>query len=64
MILEVYGTVPSGYGIASGKATDHPYPKGNISMQLQFFKKLGLGLGGFFHRTTDLDISLMEWRPL
>jgi hypothetical protein len=51
------GTVVPGYGVASGRSPDSPYPAGTIAMQYPFFRDLGLDLEGYFLGTINLSIA-------
>lgn len=53
---ELTGTIQQGHQIASGNATDSPYPAGSLEMQMPFFKEGGLDLGGFYLGTLNLSI--------
>jgi hypothetical protein len=53
----VIGMIDRGHGVASGTASDSPYPRGTIEMQLPFFQALGLDLTGFFPGTLNVSIS-------
>ncbi len=44
----VEGIIERGHQVASGMASDSPYPKGTIEMQTPFFQNLGLDLSAFF----------------
>jgi len=46
-----------GHKVASGIASDSPYPKGSISMQAPFFKRHGVNIDSFHHATLNLSIS-------
>lgn len=73
----VVGRVQQGYQIASGKATDRPYPEGSIKMQLPYFQALGLDLTSCFLGTLNISIhpytfelvnptytfSQVQWNP-
>lgn len=54
---KVMGTVVPGYGVASGRSLDSPYPQGTIAMQAPLFRALGLDLTGYFMGTINLSIS-------
>ena len=56
------GQLVAGHGVASGQATESPYPAGTISLQAPFFRQLGLDLGGFQLGTLNLDFGPGEWR--
>lgn len=52
----VAGRVQPGYQVASGWATDSPYPQGTIEMQLPYFQALGLDLTPYFRGTLNVSI--------
>ena len=52
----VRGRVVKGYRVASGISQNSPYPSGSISMQLPFFRKLGLNLYGLYPATLNISI--------
>lgn len=54
------GIVQAGHGVASGNATQSPYPLGTIEMQRPFFQELGLDLSPYFPGT--LNVSIAPWR--
>jgi hypothetical protein len=49
--------VKPGYQVASGQATDSPYEKGTLEMQLPYFQDLGLDLSDFYLGTLNLSIA-------
>ncbi len=51
------GTVVPGYGVASGRSKDSPYPAGTIALQAPLFRALGLDLDGYFLGTINLSIE-------
>ena len=53
----VNGIVERGHRVASGLASDSPFPHGTIEMQIPRFKELGLDLTGFFKGTLNVSIS-------
>ncbi len=53
----VEGIIKCGHQVASGMASDSPYPQGTIEMQTPFFQKLGLDLSAFFPGTLNISIS-------
>lgn len=53
----VRGTVVPGYGVASGRSDDSPYPAGTIALQRPFFAALGLDLGDLHPATVNVDIA-------
>ncbi|MEX0268557.1 hypothetical protein AB3R30_05410 [Leptolyngbyaceae cyanobacterium UHCC 1019] len=52
----VSGVVQQGHQIASGWASDSPYPKGSIAMQMPYFRALGLDLFDLFQGTLNISI--------
>ncbi|WP_281557399.1 hypothetical protein [Thalassomonas sp. RHCl1] len=59
-------TVVPGYGVASGRADDTPYPEGAIALQKPFFSALGLDLSRCFNGTINAafdcaQVSLKRW---
>lgn len=52
----VVGRVKAGYQVASGRATESPYPQGTIEMQLPYFQALGLDLTSCFRGTLNVSI--------
>ena len=54
--ITVSGVVEWGYKVASGQATDSPYPGGDLEMQLPLFVKLGLDLSSFYRATLNISI--------
>jgi hypothetical protein len=54
---KVNGIIERGHKVASGFASDTPYPQGTIKMQIPFFKNLGLDLTDFFEGTLNVSIS-------
>jgi hypothetical protein len=57
--ISVEGTVQSGYGVASGRSSSSPYPRGTIELQHPFFHRLGLDLSPYFPGT--LNVSIAPW---
>jgi hypothetical protein len=55
--LIIDGVVKSGHQVASGLATDSPYPRGTIAMQLLFFQERGLDLSSCFLGTLNISIA-------
>lgn len=58
--ITLAGVVVSGHRVASGLATDSPYPRGTIEMQAPFFRDRGLDLSAFFLGT--LNVSIHPYR--
>ena len=55
--IQLSAQLVHGYGVASGQATDSPYPQGSIALQLPYFLALGLDLRGFYLGTLNLSIT-------
>jgi hypothetical protein len=53
----VPGIVVSGHGVASGTASDTPYPAGSIPLQLPHFRSLGLDLTALHPATLNVSIG-------
>jgi hypothetical protein len=53
----VDGIVERGHKVASGAASDSPYPHGTIEMQTPIFQELGLDLTSFYRGTLNVSIS-------
>lgn len=60
----IAGTVLRGHGVASGRAVNSPYPLGSVSMQLPFFKALGLDLSDCWPGTINVSIAPHSWTLL
>jgi hypothetical protein len=58
------GIVVPGYGVASGRSADSPYPAGTIAMQAPLFRALGFDLDGYFLGTLNLSIAPNTFKPL
>ena len=56
-MLTVTGKVIEGYGVASGKNKNSPYPESSLKLQLSHFKKLGLNLNNYFLGTLNISIK-------
>jgi hypothetical protein len=54
---QVEGIIERGHKVASGTASDSPYPSGTIAMQTPFFKALGLNLAEYFSGTLNISIA-------
>ena len=59
-MTDIRGTVIAGHGVASGRASDSPYPAGTISLQRPFFQDLGLDLADCFEGTLNVSVAPME----
>ncbi len=55
------GLVVQGHGVASGVASNSPYPQGSVSMQLPFFKTLGLDLSDCWPGTVNVSLAPLTW---
>lgn len=53
----VQGIIKPGHKVASGQATDSPYPQGTITMQIPYFQAHGLDLSMFYPATLNISIS-------
>ncbi len=60
-LTTLQGLVVQGHGVASGAATHSPYPQGSVSMQLPFFKALGLDLSTYWPGTLNISIAPHTW---
>ncbi|MGR3274950.1 hypothetical protein ACSYAD_07525 [Acaryochloris marina NIES-2412] len=58
----VSGNLQSGYGVASGRAVDSPYPEGTIALQMPHFKKLGLDLSPYYPGTLNISVAPAQVR--
>ena len=52
----------AGHGVASGRASDSPYPAGTLALQRPAFARCGLDLGDCFNGTLNLLVPGGEWR--
>ena len=59
-MTDIQGTVIAGHGVASGRASDSPYPAGTIALQRPFFQDLGLDLTDCFEGTLNVSVAPME----
>ncbi|MCU0551520.1 MAG: CTP-dependent riboflavin kinase [Leptolyngbya sp. Prado105] len=64
MFEQIDGIVQAGYGVASGRTNNSPYPKGTIEMQTPFFLERGLDLTPFFPGTLNINISPKQFQIL
>ena len=55
--VKVRGVIRHGHGVASGAASDSPYPRGTLEMQFPFFKACGLDLTSYHRGTLNLVIA-------
>lgn len=53
----VDGMVVAGHGVASGRATNSPYPHGTIRLQQPFFLEAGVDLSQYFSGTLNVDVA-------
>ncbi len=56
-MIKVSGILLKGYGIASGRADDSPYPAGSIELQAPHFLKQGLDIRHCFQGTLNISIA-------
>ncbi len=56
------GQLVAGHGVASGRASDSPYPAGTIALQSPHFARCGLDLGDCHPGTLNLAFSGGSWR--
>ena len=63
--INVNGIVVSGHRVASGQASNSPYPRGTIEMQQPYFLPLGVDLSAFYPGTLNISIAphRFELRP-
>ena len=54
--------VVAGYGVASGRAPDSPYPCGTISLQAPLFASRGLDLSCYYPSTLNLSFEDSRWQ--
>lgn len=52
----------AGYGVASGRASDSPYPAGTISLQAPLFAACGIDLSPYFQGTLNLRFRDTRWQ--
>ncbi len=55
-MITINGVLKKGYGIASGRAENSPYPAASITMQTPFFLKRGLDIRHCFAGTLNISI--------
>ncbi|MFE4107397.1 hypothetical protein [Almyronema epifaneia] len=55
--LQVEGVVIAGHQVASGAATDSPYPAGTIALQTPAFQERGLDISVYHPATLNLSIA-------
>lgn len=55
--IKIPGSIQRGHQIASGLASDSPYPRGSIEMQVPNFKRLGLDLSSYYAGTLNIFIK-------
>jgi hypothetical protein len=53
----VPGKLVPGYGVASGRAQESPYPAGTIALQSPFFRERGVDLSPYFPGTLNVDVA-------
>lgn len=60
--ITIAGTVQQGHQVASGSATDSPYPAGTIALQIPYFQALGLDLTACFPGTLNVSIAPYQFQ--
>lgn len=63
MTRRAKGVVVAGHGVASGRASDSPFPAGSIALQAPHFAARGLDLTPFVMATVNLDLAPQRLRP-
>jgi hypothetical protein len=58
----IVGEVVEGYGVASGRSEDSPYPRGSIEMQIPFFLGRGLDLRPYYTATIGVSCRPLTFR--
>jgi hypothetical protein len=53
----VEGKIVAGHGVASGRASDCPFPGGSIRSQLPFFLAQGVDLSVYYPGTLNVDLA-------
>ncbi|MEY3928372.1 MAG: hypothetical protein RLZZ516_82 [Cyanobacteriota bacterium] len=56
------GQLVAGHGVASGRASDSPYPAGTITLQAPHFRRLGLDLAPYQPATLNLEFGPGAWQ--
>lgn len=56
-LIQLKGTIVRGYGVASGRAVDTPFPGGTIDLQRPYFMQRGLDLSNMFGGTLNVSIA-------
>ncbi|HXA46131.1 MAG TPA: hypothetical protein VNW52_00770 [Burkholderiaceae bacterium] len=51
------GKIIAGYGVASGRASDCPFPGGSIRQQQPYFLAQGVDLSPYFAGTLNVDLA-------
>ena len=63
----INGVIIKGHGVASGRATECPFPGGSIRMQQPFFMTQGIDLSPYYAGTLNVDIAplvpFVSWAP-
>ncbi len=62
--VTVAGVIVPGYGAASGRADDAPYPGGSLALQAPHFAAAGIDLSGYHLGTLNVDISPHVFTPI
>lgn len=61
-MAHIDGIIVEGHKVASGTATNSPYPAGSIAMQTPFFKGYGIDLELFYKATLNISIAPHQFR--
>ena len=61
-LIGIAGVVVDGHGVASGKSTRSPFPKGTIEMQIPVFQRLGLDLSWAYPATLNISVAPKQLR--
>ena len=62
--IAVAGVIVSGYGVASGRTDDAPYPGGSLALQASHFAEVGVDLSAYHSGTINVDIAPHEFVPI
>ena len=60
--IYVQGQLQTGYGVASGRAMNSPYPAGAIALQTPHFQQLGLDLTPYYPGTLNISIAPAQFQ--
>ena len=62
--VTVAGGIVAGYGAASGRADDAPYPGGSLALQAPHFAEAGVDLSMYHLGTINVDITPHQFVPV